>query len=56
VGIPSWHFLGNVYVFPNPEKNQSRNRDNDQHKDVTGSKEFTDVKSKAGAGNADMWS
>jgi hypothetical protein len=38
-----------IYVFPNPEKNQARNRENNQHRDFTGSKESTDVKSKARA-------
>jgi hypothetical protein len=42
-----------IYVFPNPEKNQSRNLENNQHRDITGSKESTDVKSRGRAGNAD---
>jgi hypothetical protein len=51
--IPVRHFSWNLYVFPNPEKNQSRNQENNQCGDFTGSNESTDVKSKAREGNAD---
>ena len=60
MGIPSQHFLGNLYAFLDPKKNQSRNVENKRKyynspvrikpgnkcRHITGLKVFTDVKSK----------